>query len=319
MAPRKIIIDCDPGIDDAVALCLALFDPRLDVLAVTTSAGNIDAPRASRNVQTILEHLDPPRWPRVAGIRPEDSPVTIDNRVLHGVDGLGNMGAKISELHNQHLADKVIADTIRQAPGQVTVVALGPLTNIARALTKDPELCTRIDQVVISGGCVNGIGNFSQSAEFNMLADPESARVVLRSPVTKTLVPLDVTSQLVFSLDLLDELPEETTRAGRFLRQVLPHLFRSYRQHLGMEGIWLQDALATLVTVQADLFRTEEMAGDVEVSGSLTRGMTVFDRRVRRVWRANMDVVVGADLLELREALVRGLKFAGQETRDSAG
>jgi purine nucleosidase len=85
-----------------------------------------------------------------------------------------------------------------------------------------------------------------------------------------------------------------------------------------MEGIWLQDALATLVTVQADLFRTEEMAGDVEVSGSLTRGMTIFDRRVRRVWRANMDVVVGADLLELRESLVRGLKFAGQETRDSA-
>lgn len=315
MTSRKIVVDCDPGIDDAVALCLALFDPRMDVVAVTATAGNVDAPQASRNVQAILERLDPPRWPRLGVARPEESVVTIDRRDLHAADGLGNLAAQISVLHNQHSADKVISDAIRQSPGLVTVVALGPLTNIARALSKDPDLSTMIHQIVISGGSVSGIGNTTQSAEFNMLADPEAARIVFRSKVTKTLVPLDITNQLTWGMDLLDELPDEDTRAGRFLRHVLPFAYRSHRQQLGMEGIWLQDAITVLTTVHPEWFYTEEMAGDVEISGSLTKGMTIFDRRPRPEWRCNMDVVTRADLTEIRHAILRGLKFAGQETR----
>lgn len=315
MPTRKIVIDCDPGIDDAIALCLALFDPRMDVVAATPTAGNVDGQQASRNLQAILERLDPPRWPRIGAARPEDTPVTIDRRDLHGADGIGNLAAQISVLHNQHPADKVIADAIRQSPGLVTIVALGPLTNIARALSKDPDLSTMIHQIVISGGSVNGIGNTTPSAEFNMLADPEAARIVLRSKVTKTLVPIDITQQLTWGMDLLDELPDEESRAGRFLRHVLPFAYRSYRQQLGMEGIWLQDAITVLTTVHPELFYTEEMAGDVEVSGTLTKGMTVFDRRARPEWRSNMDVVVRVDFTEVRHAIIRGLKFAGQETR----
>jgi purine nucleosidase len=314
--PRKVIIDCDPGIDDAVAVCLALFDPRLDVVAVTATAGTVDAHQTSRNVQTILEMLDPPRWPRLGMARVDESPVTIDARDLHGGDGLGNLGVRISELHHQHAADKVITDAVRNAPGEVTIICLGPLTNLARVISRDPDLATMIDQVVISGGSVNGIGDVTATAEFNFYCDPQSARVVLRSPITKTLVPLDLTSRLVFTLDFLDQLPaEEESRAGAVVRRLLPFLYRSSRQFLGLEGMYLHDTLALLYGLDSELFETTEMAGDVEVSGELTAGMTVFDQRLRRDWRINMDVAHAADLPELQEAVLRGLRFAAQETR----
>jgi inosine-uridine nucleoside N-ribohydrolase len=314
--PRKVIIDCDPGIDDAMAICLALFDPRLEVVAVTATAGTVDGQQTSRNVQTILEMLDPPRWPRIGVARSDESPVTLDARDLHGSDGLGNLGVRISELHHQHPADKVIADEVRNAPGQVSIVCLGPLTNLARVIGADPDLATMIDQVHIAGGSVGGIGNVTATAEFNFLCDPTSARTVVRSPITKTLVPLDLTSRLVFTLDFLDQLPAEDSRAGQVIRRLLPYLYRSSRQILGLEGIHLHDTLTMLYAVHSELFETVEMAGDVEVAGELTAGMTVFDRRPRRAWRINMEVAMSGDLAELQEALLRGLRFAAQETRD---
>ncbi len=312
---RPVIIDCDPGIDDAVALCMALFDPRLDVVAVTATAGNVGGQQTSRNVQAIVEILDPPRWPRLGVCRNDEDPLPLDARQLHGEDGLGNLGAQIAELHHQHPSDKVITDAIRQRPGQITILALGPLTNIARALSRDPDLAKSIDQIVMSGGCVDGVGNVTPVAEFNMYCDPAAARLVFRSPLTKTLVPFDITRRIGFTLDCVDELPTDETRAGRILRCVVPHAFRTHRQCLGMEHICLHDAVTVLAAVQPELFETQEMAGDVEISGELTRGATVFDRRPRPDWRKNMEVVVDADVPEVCAAILRGLKYAGQETR----
>jgi purine nucleosidase len=313
--PRKILIDCDPGIDDAVAMCLALFDPRLDVVAITATAGNVDSHQSSRNVQTVLELLDPPRWPRVGAARPEDNPLNADGRHLNGSDGLGNLGARISELHHPRSSDKVIIDEIRNAPGQVTVLCLGPVTNLARAISADPDLTTMVDQVVIAGGTLSPVGDVTAAAEFNMYCDPQAARIVLRSPVTKTLVPRDVTNRLVFTLDFLTELPDESTRAGSFVRHVLSYLYRSYRQQLGLEGIQLGETAALIYCLQSELFESEEMAGDVEVTGELTTGMTVYDRRPRRDWRMNMEVVTQFDAVEVREAISRGIRYAAQETR----
>ena len=310
---RKVILDCDPGIDDAIALCLALFDPRLEVVAITATSGNVDSHQASRNVQTILELLDPPRWPRL-GVCRDDGFGASDARDLHGADGLGNLGFRISELHHQHPAEKVIADAVRTYPGEVTIVSLGPLTNIARAINLEPDLTTLINQIVVSGGSVAGIGNVTPSAEFNIHCDPESARKVLRSPMTKTIVTLDVTTEVIFSLDFMDSLPEEGSRAGEFIRRVLPYLYRSYRQNLGLEAIHLPAAVALMVCMQSELFETMEMAGDVEITGELTTGMTVFDRRPRGTWRNNMDVVISADGTEVCEAVMRGLRYAAQET-----
>jgi inosine-uridine nucleoside N-ribohydrolase len=136
---RKVILDVDPGIDDAVAVALALFDPRLDVLAVTATGGNVAPQQATLNIQTIVEQLDPPRLPRL-GAAPLDSPLPEDGRQLHGSDGLGNAGFPVAELHNMHPAEKVLCDEVRAAPEEVTIIASGPLTNIDPAMPRS-ELC----------------------------------------------------------------------------------------------------------------------------------------------------------------------------------
>src|SRR5688572_23106198 len=142
--PRKVIIDCDPGIDDCLALTLALFDPRLEVVAVTAVGGNVPAERATINVQAIVERLDPPRYPRLGAATPPEDVPYIDARHLHGPDGLGNAGLAVSQLARQHPAEKLISDEVRASPGDITIICLGPLTNIARALAREPDLAEQI-------------------------------------------------------------------------------------------------------------------------------------------------------------------------------
>lgn len=312
--PRKVIIDCDPGIDDAVALCMALFDPRLEVLAVTATAGNVSGEQATRNVQALIEQLDPPRYPRMGAASAAESLALVDNRSLLGDDGLGNIGLASSTLARQHPAEKLIADEVRAAPGEVTLVCLGPLTNIAAAINREPQLISMLGRLVIMGGSVNGIGNVTSAAEFNIYFDPHSARQVFRSPTTKTLIPLDVTTQVSWSLDLLDQLPPETTRAGKLLRNSLPHLFRTYRRDLGLEGIHLHDAVAIAAVLHPELFTTREFSGDVETAGELTLGATVFDRRSTAHNRGDMEVALELDAAAVSDCVVRALQDAGRQT-----
>jgi inosine-uridine nucleoside N-ribohydrolase len=312
--PRKVIIDCDPGIDDLVALTLALFDPRLEVVAVTAVAGNVPAEKATVNVQAIVERLDPPRYPRLGAATPVEDVPYVDARHLHGPDGLGGAGLAVSQLARQHPSEKLICDEIHAAPGEVAIVCLGPLTNIARALSRDPAIADDIGRIIVVGGSMKGIGNVTPSAEFNIHADPASARAVFRSATTKTLIPLDVTDQVVWTLDFLEKLPDETSRAGKLLRATLPYLFRSFRQHLGLESILLPDAVGIMSLVHPELFRTEDLSGDVETSGELTTGMTVFDRRPNASHRTDMEVALEIDAAAVADAIVRGLTDAGKQT-----
>ncbi|NLX54630.1 MAG: nucleoside hydrolase [Planctomycetaceae bacterium] len=311
---RKVIIDCDPGIDDAVAISMALFDPRIELVAVTATAGNVPAEQASRNVQAVIERLDPPRFPRLGAATFVEGCAGTDNRLMHGDDGLGNQGHVISRLHHQHPSEKVICDVVRADPHRVTLICLGPLTNIARAFQRDPELPVLVDRLVISGGCVDGVGNVTAVAEFNMFFDASSARTVFRSPVTKTLVPLDVTRTVRLTLDFLDRLPPETTRVGGFLRSILPFTYRAYRQRLGQESILLHDVVTLVSVLEPALFEYTEMSGDVETRGELTLGLTVFDRRHSPQWRANMDVARWADPEKVIDCMVNSLSLAGSAT-----
>ena len=147
--PRKVIINCDPGIDDAVALCIALFNWRLEIAAVTATAGNVSATKASRNVQAVIERLDPPRLPRLGAASPADASPEIDARLMHGDDGLGNSALVVSQLHHQHPSEKIICDEVRAAPEEVTLIALGPLTNVARAFQRDPGLASLVGRIRI--------------------------------------------------------------------------------------------------------------------------------------------------------------------------
>lgn len=304
---RKVILDVDPGIDDAMALCLALSNPELEVIAVTAVGGNVAPAQATRNVQAVIEQLDPSRWPRLGAASEPDVRRAVNRANLYGADGLG--GASFVVAERQHLlpSEKVICDQVREHPHEVTIVALGPLTNIARAFIRDPELPTLVGRIVIMGGTIAGPGNITPAAEFNMHCDPAAAQAVFRSPSTKTLIPLDVTNRIELSYDLFDRLPDEATRVGRLLRQILPPVFRGYRQQFGLEGIHVHDTVTLMAAIYPDLFVTKPMAGDVETQGELTTGATIFDRRRVPAWRHNMEVATDIQKDAVIEAIFHDL------------
>lgn len=304
---RKVIIDCAPGIDDAIALLAALCNPRLEVVAITATEGHVPGHIASRNVQAILDLVDPPRLPRVGTAQPPEQAPPAQMRHMNGDDGLANAGLAVAQLHQQHPSDKIICDEVRAAPEQVTLICLGPLTNVARAFQRDPGITTLVGRIVMSGGSISGVGNVTAAAEFNMHYDPTSARQVFRSPTTKTLVPLDCTRQVPFTLDLVENLPSESNRIGAFLRKLFPFYFRAYHQTFGEERILLHKTVALLASIHPNLFETREMAGDVETRGELTMGATIFDRRQVPTWRDNMEVALKTDAHAVRDCLMRAL------------
>ena len=223
---RKVLIDCDPGIDDAVALCLALFDERLDVVAITATEGKAPADQSTRNVQAIVDTLDPPKYPRLGKALPLESAPPTNARRFHGADGLGNADLDISRLQHEHTSDKVICDVIRADPERLRSFAWvrSPIS-LARS-NATQNLQRMIGQLMIMGGSTNGIGNETAAAEFNIYYDPESARAVFDSLSTKTVIPLDVTREVEFDLSVLESLPPESCRAGAFLRGFATRLSR---------------------------------------------------------------------------------------------
>lgn len=311
---RKVIIDCDPGIDDALALALALFDPRLEVVAVTACAGTVDAEQSTQNIRALVERLDPPRIPRIgSALDPETGAAVSNGTLLHGDDGLGNV--KWEPVSRQHTvpSDKLISDCLRTYPGEVSILCTGPLTGVAKAISRDPVIIPMLDRLIMTGGSITGLGDVTPAAEFNMHLDAHAARSVFQSLTTKSLIPFEISERLKFGWDLIDLLPPKHTRIGNVLHDIVPHLFRTTRQLLGHETISLQAVLPLLLIVEPILFEFEEMAGDIEVNGELTNGATVFDRRIPRTWRINMEVATSLDVEAARDSFYTMLKFASQQ------
>lgn len=312
---RKVIIDCDPGVDDAVALCLALFDPTIEVVAITAVEGCVPAEQANLNLHGLIERLDPPRLPRIGAASPADNAPAVDTRTMHGDDGLANLAIEASSFHHPHPSDKLIVDVVRANPGDITIVTLGPLTNLARAFRRDPQLASLVGQLYMSGGSPQGIGNITPMSEFNVYYDPISARDVFRARLTKTLVPLDVSRQVAFGLDMMEKLPSVESRVGRILKNLIPFFFRAYHHRLAQESINLNDVIGLTAAIHPEFFRSESMAGDVEVSGELTCGVTVFDRRPHPEGHPNMEVMLSADDERAREWVLAGLAHAASCTQ----
>lgn len=309
--PRKVIIDCDMGIDDAVALCMILFDKRFEVLAVTATEGCVTADQANNNLQAIISELDPARYPRLGMASRTDDAPAVDTRYLFGEDGLGNAGFEASPRQKPITAEKLILDCIRANPDEVTVLCMGPLTNLARAFQRDPGLASMVDKVIMTGGSLTAQGNITPCAEFNFYFDPKSAQAIINSRTTKILVPLDVSSVVPFGLGMMDELPNTDSRAGHFLRQILPHVFRAYRQQLGQESVTLNDAVGSLALLEPDLFNYETLACNVETTGELTRGLLVTDRRPQPEWRPNVSVATSIKNDHVGQFLIDQLVMAG--------
>ncbi|MGL4553739.1 MAG: nucleoside hydrolase, partial [Gemmataceae bacterium] len=296
---RKLIVVSDTGIDGAFALTLALSDPRFEVLAVAATAGNVGHEQATRNAFTVVEQLDPPRWPRIGAALPVDYDRTM--KELHGPDGLGGADLPSVQLHHPHPADRLIAELVRQNPGEVTVLLLGPATVLARAMDRDPELCRLLDRVVVVGGTRHEPGDASAVAEFHFWCDPAAARQLLRCGAPVTLLPLDVTNRLVYSPADLRQLPPADSRAGGFLRRVLPHAIAPTAGLRGTEGVLLNDAMGVAALAHPEAFTVHPICADVEVRGELTRGMSVFDSRWGMTERPNIDLATAADAGAVRK------------------
>lgn len=315
-AVRKLIIDLDPGIGDAFAAVVALADPTLDVLALTACSGCVPGPVATRNIQAILAHLDPPKWPRLGssrGLVPE-----VDRRAavceaflgeLHGPTGLGDIEFPAAQLHNPHESAKVLVDLVRTHPHEVTILTLGPLGNLAAAMERAPDFLELLGGLVCCGGAISRGGDVTAAAETNMYLDPDAAHQVLDSRHPKTLVPLDVTERVTLTLDHLSQITQVDSPAARFLAKLLPVSFRMHRQRLGWEQIGLAEVAALAVLSRPNLAHCLSLPIAVETEGELTRGATVADRRGHFAPRANTDVVHEIDergVLDYALEMLRG-------------
>jgi len=310
---RKLILDVDPGIDDAVAMALALFDPRLDVVAVTATGGSVPPQQATANVQSLVTLLDPPRLPRL-GAAPTDVGAVEIPWNLHGEDGLGGLDLPRVQLHGAHPSEKVIAETLRAWPREVTIVALGPLTNLSRALRRDPSLAEIVGGLIVCGGTAQARGTVTPVADLNFHADPAAARHVLGEPFAKTLLPVDTAAQVLLGFDLLERIPDVFSRAGRLFRAILPWAWRAQRQLLGAESACLPEVVALVAATNPELFERSSVAADVETAGELTTGMLVVDRRQVRRARPNVDLLTGCDTVAVKDCILKGMAAAAAAT-----
>jgi inosine-uridine nucleoside N-ribohydrolase len=277
---RKIIIDTDPGQDDAVAILLALASPEaFDVLGIVAVAGNVGLAQNARNALKVVELSGRTEVPVYAGCeRPIRRPLVTAEHV-HGPTGLD--GPDLPEpsirLQDRHGVDFII-DTLRQEePGTVTLCTLGPLTNIAVALVKAPDIAARVRQIVMMAGAYFEVGNITPAAEFNVYVDPEAADVVLRSGIPITMIPLDVTHGVLSLSHRLEGFTALGNKAGKAVAEMLSFSERFDLEKYGGEGAPLHDPCVIAWLLKPDLFEGRKINVTVETTSELTRGMTVAD------------------------------------------
>ena len=268
---KKIIIDCDVGVDDALALMLAFHSSELEVLAVTGVNGNVSLDKVMINIRRVLTLLRPSPFPWVAGgaEKPlKGEPPYAES--IHEADGLG--GAKIQMAGGEKWwqdfpgpADELLTRFARRMGQEITLIAVGPLTNLALALRKDPEGMKKLKEVVIMGGAVRTGGNVTPHAEFNFYVDPLAAKIVLESGLPITLVPLDATHQVPLTPGLMEERVKPLHNPfSRFVVEATGYDSTPGRFIGGREGFYLHDPLAVGVVIQPGLVQTESLSLSVE-------------------------------------------------------
>ena len=275
---RKIIIDTDPGQDDAVAILLALASPELDVLGLTVVAGNVPLAHTERNARAICELAGRADLPVYAGC---DAPLVrplVTAEHVHGKTGLD--GVALPEpgmsLAPGHAVDFLI-DTLRREPaGTVTLVPIGPLTNIAAAFQRAPDIIERVQEIVLMGGAYFEVGNITPAAEFNIYVDPEAAQIVLASGAPVTMMPLDVTHKALTSRAWVEGM-RAMGRIGQAVASWTDFFERYDREKYGSEGAPLHDPCTIAWLLAPALFTGRHINVEIETKGEFTLGMTVAD------------------------------------------
>ncbi len=289
--PKKVILDTDAGVDDALAIILALRSPELEVMAITTVSGNVHVNHCTKNVLRVLSLLDLENPPIVA--RGEERPLKkepFSAPSVHGNDGLGDLGddyyPKLNwSLLSERNAVDLISQIISKTPQEISIVATGPLTNIARAIQKDPISMAKAKEIIFMGGAVNVPGNIPPgTAEFNAYVDPHAVDVVLNFCVPVIMVPLDVTHQVKFMRERAQkELGGLNARIPKFILDSTCKYMDFYRDDQGHDGCYLHDPLAVGVAIDPSFVEMEEMKIYVETEGKVTSGMTMPFRHPKKI------------------------------------
>ena len=309
MPPRKIIIDTDPGQDDAVAILLALASPEeIEVLGITAVAGNVPLSLTQKNARIVCELAGRPDVAVFAGC---DAPLRrklITAEHVHGKTGLDGptLPDPTMPLRDGHAVDFIIETINGHDSGTVTLCPLGPLTNIATALRKAPEIAGRIQEIVLMGGAYFEVGNITPAAEFNIHVDPEAAAIVFACGAPITVMPLDVTHRALVTGERNAAFRGLNSPVGEAVAQMTEFFERFDRDKYGSEGAPLHDPCVTAYLVRPELFFGRHVNVEIETGSDLTLGMTVADwwhvtdRAPNAMFMGDMDVQGFFDLLTER-------------------
>jgi purine nucleosidase len=311
------MIDVDPGIDDAMAIFYAVRRPGIKLEALTTTFGNTDTSIATDNALCVLELLGRPDIPVARGVaRSFIHPYVRRADHVHGSNGIGDIELpqpKISAT-DEHASDLIIR-MAKENPGEMTLCPVGPVTNVALALVKAPEIAKLLRKIVVMGSTIfhPGIqGPTAPMVDANFANDPEAAHIVLRSGADITLVGMDVTMTTLLTTGMIDEVAREGDEAAKTLMRMTEFYVKAYKRiYPGIAGCGLHDPLAVAVAEDPSLARMERMFVDVELHGELTRGQTVADRRLTAVSLHNVDVCMDIDRPRFMANFLAAIKGRG--------
>ncbi len=290
--PRRVIIDTDPGVDDALAIFLALSSPELQIEAITPVAGNVPLELTLPNALRLLQIAGRSDIPVAAGASQPLSRQLVTARYAHGENGLG--GVQFPEPTIKPVDEKapeLMRRIIRNSPGEITLIAIGPLTNLALAFREDPELPRMLKGIVLMGGSLSR-GNITPAAEFNMYVDPEAAQIVFRSGAPITMVGLDVTRKAVLSEENITVLERSATPVGRAAGQITRAILEHTRKAGYQTGPTMHDPLAVATVIDPSLVKLYDYQIEIETTGEFTAGATVgYDRAPLRRSAPALDAV----------------------------
>jgi len=293
---RRVIIDTDPGIDDTMAIMLALASPELRVEGLTTVRGNVGVEQCARNALTILEiagHEDIPV--AVGADKPLARPYHGHGSTVHGQDGLGETGLSGARPVPDRRAVDFLISRITASPGELTLIALGPLTNLALAVSVDPRLPRRVREVIVMGGAVATRGNATPVAEANINNDPEAARIVFHAGWPVTLVGLDVTHKVTMTPAYLQRLAAAHTPVTDLITKITPFYLGAYKRMVGIDGFYVHDPTAVVAAIRPALFEIRELYVDVVTDSERALGQTIADFRNQWKMAPNLRVCLNVD------------------------
>jgi inosine-uridine nucleoside N-ribohydrolase len=302
MPPKRIIIDTDPGIDDAFTFLLALASPEIKLEALTTTQGNVTVEKATRNALAVLELGRASHIPVVQGsVLPLVQPLRASASV-HGESGIGN--AQLPEPQTKpvqgHAVDYLIERVLAE-PNEISIFPIGPLTNIAMAIRKESEFAKAVKELVIMGGAIQEGGNMTPLAEFNIYVDPHAAHIVFHSGIPITLIPLDVTHKCVLRQKHVDRLIKISSPITRFIKEAI-EVYLKTSLELEVGGCALHDPLTLATMIAPELLTLKDYYVDVDISGGISMGKTLADIFHVTKKPANMRVAMdvrGEDFIEL--------------------